>query len=143
MTLAEVQARARCPRCPGRMPVIVLMKGGYQDRPLPTAEARRLWLIDLLLDLGMTPAPGVCTPTAEAVTLAIIWPTLQRIKSPLTITCRRCGNRQVWSRERRSSTLAAIPSPTRSGPSCGAVVVARAVATDGSTPTRRYRSTFG
>ena len=30
--------------------------------------------------------------------MAHIWPTLRRIKSDLTITCRVCGNRQVWLR---------------------------------------------
>lgn len=32
--------------------------------------------------------------------MAIYWPTLRRIKGPLLITCRRCGNRQTWSREK-------------------------------------------
>lgn len=32
--------------------------------------------------------------------MAVIWPILQRIKSPLTITCRRCGHRTVWAREK-------------------------------------------
>ena len=57
MTLADIQARARCPRCPGRVPILALLKGGYQDRSLPTAEARRLWLVDMLLDLGIDPGP--------------------------------------------------------------------------------------
>lgn len=57
LTLAEVQAKARCPRCPGRMPVITLLKGGYQDRPTPTEAARRSWLIELLLECGIDPGP--------------------------------------------------------------------------------------
>ncbi|WP_156398268.1 hypothetical protein [Caulobacter sp. Root1455] len=43
--------------------------------------------------------------------MAIIWPTLQRIKGPLTITCRRCGNRQAWSREKAIVNLGAATQP--------------------------------
>lgn len=37
--------------------------------------------------------------------MAHIWPTLRRIKSDLTITCRRCGNRQVWPRDQAIQVL--------------------------------------
>lgn len=57
MTLAEVQARVHCPRCPGRMPAVALLKGGYQDRPTSTEADRRSRLIELLLDCGIDPGP--------------------------------------------------------------------------------------
>jgi DNA-directed RNA polymerase subunit RPC12/RpoP len=43
--------------------------------------------------------------------MAIIWPTLQRIKSPLKITCRQCGNRQTWSKERAIVNLGGHTQP--------------------------------
>ena len=43
--------------------------------------------------------------------MAVIWPTLQRIKSPLTITCRRCGNQQIWSREKAIVNLGGDTQP--------------------------------
>jgi ribosomal protein L37E len=43
--------------------------------------------------------------------VAIIWPTLQRIKSPLTITCRGCGNRQIWSPEKAIINLGGSTQP--------------------------------
>jgi transcription elongation factor Elf1 len=43
--------------------------------------------------------------------MAVIWPTLQRIKSPLTITCRSCGYRAVWSREKAIVNLGGDTTP--------------------------------
>jgi len=43
--------------------------------------------------------------------MAAIWPILARIKSPLTIICRRCGNRVVWSREKAVANLGGHTQP--------------------------------
>lgn len=43
--------------------------------------------------------------------MAHIWPTLRRIKGDLTIICRTCGNRQVWSREKAIANLGGHTQP--------------------------------
>lgn len=43
--------------------------------------------------------------------MAVIWPTLSRIRSPLTIICRRCGNRAVWRREKAIVNLGGHTQP--------------------------------
>ncbi len=43
--------------------------------------------------------------------MAVIWPTLERIKSPLTITCRRCGHVAFWPREKVFINLGGSPLP--------------------------------
>lgn len=43
--------------------------------------------------------------------MAVIWPTLQRIKSPLTITCRRCGHVVVWPRDKAIANLGGSTQP--------------------------------
>ncbi|NGM49309.1 hypothetical protein G5B46_06795 [Caulobacter sp. 602-2] len=43
--------------------------------------------------------------------MAVIWPTLSRIKSPLTIICRRCGNQAVWPRDKAIISLGGHTQP--------------------------------
>jgi hypothetical protein len=50
-TMTQLQARALCPRCPGRMP-IVWMSGVIDPGD---AEGRRSRLIETLLEAGLTP----------------------------------------------------------------------------------------
>ncbi|MEW6390215.1 MAG: hypothetical protein AB1542_07255 [Pseudomonadota bacterium] len=50
-TMAEIQARLPCPRCPGRMPIMTM--SGVIDPG--DAEARRWATVSLLLDVGLNP----------------------------------------------------------------------------------------
>lgn len=43
--------------------------------------------------------------------MAVIWPTLHKIRGPLTIVCRRCKHRAVWSREKAIINLGAGSLP--------------------------------
>jgi hypothetical protein len=43
--------------------------------------------------------------------MAHIWPTLHKIKGPLTIVCRQCAHRAVWSREKAIVNLGAASLP--------------------------------
>lgn len=64
-TFAEIQRKAVCPRCPGRLPV--LWMSGVKD-PGPQAERLRYALIDTLLEAGLSPeAYGYGWRSARAV----------------------------------------------------------------------------
>lgn len=52
-TLADVQAKAACPRCPGRMPILTM--SGVRD-PGPQAQRLREAVICDLLDAGLNPS---------------------------------------------------------------------------------------
>lgn len=55
----RIQRAVTCPvkGCAGPMPIIRLMKGGYQDGfDRSDALRRRAWLVETLLDAGIMPA---------------------------------------------------------------------------------------
>lgn len=57
-SLARIQKAVSCPvrTCGGPMPVLSLLKGGYQDGKHAEPARRRAWLIETLLDAGIAPA---------------------------------------------------------------------------------------
>jgi DNA-directed RNA polymerase subunit RPC12/RpoP len=52
-TFDQIQRKAACPRCPGRLPI--LWMSGVQD-PGPQAERLRWDVINTLLDAGLSPS---------------------------------------------------------------------------------------
>ncbi|MGR4866553.1 hypothetical protein [Caulobacter sp. LARHSG274] len=67
-TIDRVQRAATCPMkgCGGPMPIIRLMKGGYQDGfDRSDARRRRAWLVETLLDAGIMPEEAGLTSSAR------------------------------------------------------------------------------
>ena len=52
--------------------------------------------------------------------MAHLWPTIARLKGPLTIICRRCNSQVIWSRERAMVNLGsgAMPHQVRAKLRC-------------------------
>ncbi|KQZ31745.1 hypothetical protein [Caulobacter sp. Root1472] len=66
--LARVQRAVVCPvrGCGGPMPIMRLMKGGYQDGfDRADAGRRQAWLVETLLDAGILPADAGVASSAE------------------------------------------------------------------------------